>query len=103
MNGRLATVDLSAGVATAVYQCGTDYAVATVTVVNRAHTPCVIKMAVGPNQTPDPQDYIEFSTEIPGKGHIERTGVSVQSGNYIVVESDSADVNCVIWGTEVGS
>jgi hypothetical protein len=103
MNGRLAVADLSAGTSTAVYQCPTDYAVATVTLVNRAYTPTQVRIAVGSNQTPNPEDYIEYDTEIPGKGHLERTGVSVQAGNYVVVESSAGDVNCVIWGTEVGT
>ena len=101
MNGRLATADLSAGVANPVYQCPQGYAVATVAIVNRAYTPCRVRLAVGASQTPNPEDYVEYDSEIPGKGHLERTGLSVQAGNYIVVESDSNNVNCVIWGTEV--
>lgn len=103
MNGRLATADLTGGVAQAAYQCPTDYAVATVTLVNRAYTSCRVRIAVSAAQTPNPEEYIEYDTEVPGKGHIERTGVAVQSGNYIVVESDSDSVNCVVWGSEVGS
>ena len=103
MDGRLATADLSAGISSAVYQCPVQYAVATVAIVNRNINSCKVRIAVGPNQSPDPEDYIEYETEIPGKGHLERTGVSVQAGNYIVVQSDSDAVNCVVWGSEVGA
>ena len=101
MNGRLATADLTASVSNSVYQCRQKYAVATVTLVNRAYTPCKIRIAVGTTQIPAPEDYIEYDTEIPGKGHIERTGVAVDGQSYITVESDSDNVNCVVWGSEV--
>lgn len=103
MNGRLAVSDLSAGVATPVYQAPSSYTVATVTVVNRAYTEARVRIAVSATQTPAPEEYVEYDTVIPGKGHLERTGVSVQQSNYIVVESDSDTVNCVVWGTEVGT
>ncbi len=103
MNGRLAVNDLTASALTSVYQAPSTYTVATVSVVNRAYTPCRVRIAVSAAQTPAPEEYIEYDTEIPGKGHIERTGVSVQQSNYIVVLSDSDNVNCVVWGTEVGT
>lgn len=103
MNGRLAVNDLTAQTLTAVYQAPSTYTVATVAIVNRNHTPAKIRVAVSATQTPAPEEYIEYDTELPGKGHIERTGVAVQLSNYVVVESDVANVNCVIWGTEVGT
>ena len=101
MNGRLAVNDLTGGSATAVYQAPVTYTVATVNVVNRNYTPVFVKVAVSPNQTPNITDWIEYDVEIPGKGHIERTGVSVSQSEYIVVESDSDNVNVVVWGAEV--
>jgi len=103
MNGRLGTADLVAGVSQDVYSCPAGYAVATVTVVNRAITECNIKIAVSSSVSPNPEDYIEWQTVIPGKGHIERTGVSLEAGKSIIVESDSDNVNCVVWGSEVGT
>ena len=101
MNGRLAVNDLTGGLTTSVYQAPFSYTVATVNIVNRNFTPVNVKVAVSSSQTPNITDWIEYDTEIPGKGHLERTGVSVSQSEYIVVESSDDNVNCVVWGSEV--
>lgn len=104
MNGRLAAEELVANVIQTVYQNRSDLGgVVTVTVLNRNATPVKVRVAVHDNQnSPQVTDYIEYDSEIPGKGHLERTGVAVSTTQYISVRVDDDNCNCVIWGNETG-
>lgn len=105
MEGRIAAEDLVAGVIQSIYQNRTESgAVVTVCFVNRNATPVKVRLASHPFQNaPDAFDYIEYDVEIPGKGHLERSGVGVASLGYLSVRTDTANVNCVVWGSEVGA
>jgi hypothetical protein len=47
-------------------------------------------------------EWIEFDAELLGKGVLERSGVVVGAGQYIVVRSTETNVSAQVWGVETG-
>jgi hypothetical protein len=105
MNGRLGAWELFKSIPQSVYACQTDeFATLTINVVNRNYIPAKIRIAVTDvAHTALNVDYIEYDVELAGKGHLERTGIIVPENKFLTVESDSDNVNCVLWGIEVGA
>jgi len=103
-NGKLGSWNLSAGINQAIYVCNKDQAtVLTLNIVNRNTIPADIRVAISTSATdPGPAEYIEYDVEILPKGVLERTGIIVGPQQYLVVKSDTAQVNAVCWGIEVG-
>jgi hypothetical protein len=103
-NGKLGSWNLLAGVNQAIYVCNQDQATAlTISVVNRSAQPAKIRVAISDSQVgPALSEYIEFDMELLPKGVLERNGLLVGPGQYVVVKSDVAPVNAVCWGIEVG-
>lgn len=104
-NGRLGTWNLSAGINQAIYVCNNDQAtVLTLNIVNRNTVPANIRVAISTSATdPGVAEYIEYDVELLPKTVFERTGLIIGPSNYLVVKSDTAQVNAVCWGVEVGA
>ena len=103
-NGRLGSWDLSAGINQAIYVCNNDQAtVLTLNIVNRNTVPADIRVAISTSGTdPSLAEYIEYDVTLLPKGVLERTGIVVGPQQYLIVKSDTARVNAVCWGIEVG-
>ena len=71
-----------------------------INVCNRNIDSIKIKLAISDNVTPASSDYIEFSTIIPANGVLERTGLVLDAGKRVVVESDTGNVSVVLYGYE---
>lgn len=99
--GRLGAEDLLADTDTTLYQCPTEtFAAISVNFCNRNNQPALITLAVSATETPDPSDYVEYETELPARGTLERTGVVLAADQYLVIRSNSANVNAVAYGIE---
>jgi len=99
--GRLGTANLSAATNTTVYTVpSTTFTVATISICNRSNSAVTCRVAIASVATPTADEWIEYDTEILPKGVLERTGLVLDTGKYLVVWSNAANVNAVAFGIE---
>lgn len=103
--GILGTWNLVSGVNQAVYVNNySDIATVTVSVCNRNYTDGEVSIAVGTSATsPTNADWIEYEAVLSGKSVLERSGIVVTPGHYVVVKSNLSNTNAVVWGAEIGA
>lgn len=103
MSGRLAGLDLVAGVNTLLYTAPAD-TIATVNLsfCNRNSDVIGIRAALvdGGLVNLSDSDYFEYDSQVCGSSPLERTGIVVAPGQSIIVRSDTANVSAVLWGWE---
>lgn len=99
--GRLGTANLVAGTLTTLYTVPTDtFAVISVSFVNRGNTLLTVRLAAAATDTPTDDEFLEFDTELFGKGVLERTGIILGAGQKIVARASAAGVSAVAFGIE---
>lgn len=102
--GRLGAQDLAAATNTTLYTCPSDtFAVVSVSLCNRANQATNIRMAIASSATPGAAEWIEYDTELLGKGVLERTGIVMDAGKVLVVYSNQANVSAVAFGLETST
>jgi hypothetical protein len=102
--GRLGVALVPATTLTTVYTVPSNiYSVVNVSITNRNATAISIRLAMASNATPNIQEYIEYNTSIVANGVFERTGLVLNAGLNIVVYSDTANVNCTVYGIETST
>jgi hypothetical protein len=99
--GRLGASDLAQATNTSVYTVPSDtFSVVTLSICNRNNQACSIRVAISAAATPTAAEWIEFDTEVLGKGVLERTGIVMDAGRLLVVYSSAANVSAVAFGIE---
>lgn len=99
--GRLGANDLAAATNTTVYTVPSDtFSVVTLSICNRGNQAIAVRVAVSAAATPTAAEWIEYDTEVLGKGVLERTGIVMDAGRLLVVYSSAANVSAVAFGIE---
>jgi hypothetical protein len=80
------------------------YSVFSVNLVNTSTSSVTIQLALSTTTTPSTSEWIEFTTVIPAKGVLERTGLVLQAGqNVVALASVGATVNATVYGIETST
>ena len=102
--GRLGASALTSGADTTVYQCpSSTFTVLTVNVCNRGAADANIRIAVSSSGTPTTAEYIEYDVSLSGNGVLERTGLVLDAGKYLVVRASTNDISVVAYGIETST
>ena len=104
--GRLGTADLTATTNTTVYTCpATTFAVASVSICNRNATTVTVRLGLSATATPGLDEWIEFDSSLVANGVLERTGIVVDAGKLIVVQTTTATpaLSVVAYGIETST
>lgn len=99
--GILGSSNLSTATYTTVYTVPADtYAVLSINMVNRGNQAVSIRVAIASADTPTNPEFIEYETELLGKGVLERTGIVVDAGKKVVAWTSGANISAVVMGIE---
>jgi len=102
--GRLGAVDLVAATNTSVYTVpATTFSVVTLSICNRGSTAATLRVSVSTSATPANNEFIEFDTSLAPKGVLERTGIVLDAGKFLVVNSNVSSVTAVAYGIETST
>ena len=103
-NGVLGSWALVGGAAQSVYCCDkTNGAVVTVNICNRGNVSVYARIAITATMnTVLNSEWIEYDVEIKPKCVLERTGVILNSLQYLTVQVSNDNANVVCWGVSVG-
>ena len=100
-SGRLAAIDITAGVSTLIYSAPGGRAIkVTVSICNRGTKDALIRLALldGDLDTLADEDYIEYDTILRVGGIIERSGLTMAQYQSFIGYSDADNVSFQIWG-----
>lgn len=101
-SGRLGAVTLATA-NTTIYgpSAATSYAVVSVSICNSNGSSVTVRLAISTTATPGVNDYIEYGVTIPANATLERTGLVLSNGNYLVgYSSNASGVSAVAYGIE---
>lgn len=99
-SGILGKADLVFSTNTVVFTASAVVTVATVNICNRNATAANVHVAIDANTNPANSSYIEFNASVPAGGVLERTGLVLQSGQKIVVNSTANNMSVNVYGLE---
>ncbi len=105
--GRLGTANITTTSATTVYTVpASTFAVISVNVVNRSSSAAaLIRMAVASSATPGNDEWIEYDSSLVANGVLERTGIVVDAGKLIVIQTPTSTptLSVVVYGIETST
>lgn len=99
-SGRLGKADLAATTDTDLYTVPAGIvATANVSFCNRTSAPIRVRLAVRSGALAN-ADYLEFDTEVPANGVLERTGIALEAGEIITVRAAATGISVRAHGFE---
>ena len=105
--GRLGTANITTTSDTTVYTVpASTFSVVTVNVVNRSSSASAnIRIALSSLATPTAAEYIEYDAALVANGVLERTGIVMDAGKLIVVQTptSSPTLSVTVMGIETST
>lgn len=106
-NGILGSASLTLDTDTNLYNIDAAdaiFTVFTVNLVNRdSSTPALVRIAIADTATPGNDEFLEYDTELLPGAVLERTGLIMQSGKYLVVRANTSTVTAMAYGIETAT
>jgi hypothetical protein len=84
----------------------TTFSVVSVNIVNRSSSAAaLIRLAVSTSASPGLDEWIEFDSSLVANGVLERTGIVIDTGELIVVQTTTATpaLSVVVYGIETST
>lgn len=105
--GRLGTANITTTGNTSIYTVpSSTFAVVTLNIVNRSSSAAAsIRVAVASSASPGVEEYIEYDTSLVANGVLERTGIVMDAGKILVVQTPTATptLSVVAYGIETST
>jgi hypothetical protein len=105
--GRLGTANITTTNASTAYTVPTaTFSVVSVNIVNRSSSAAaLIRLAVSSSSTPNADEWIEFDSSLVANGVLERTGIVMDAGKLIVVQTTTSTptLSVVVYGIETST
>jgi len=105
--GRLGTANITSTSDTTVYTVpAATFSVVSVNIVNRSSSASAqIRIAVASSATPSAAEYIEYDSALVANGVLERTGIVMDTGKLIVVQTPTSTptLSVVVYGIETST
>jgi hypothetical protein len=105
--GRLGVANITTTAATTVYTVpSSTFSVVSVNIVNRSSSAAaLIRLAVSATSTPGADEWIEFDSSLVANGVLERTGIVLDAGKLIVVQTTTGTptLSVVAYGIETST
>ena len=95
---------MSSGTNTTIYQVPNDtFAIASVNICNRGTGDSLVRLAISAAETPVDAEWIEYDTTVVAGGVLERTGIVIEAGKYIVTYANTASISVMVYGIETAT
>jgi len=102
--GLLAAVALPANTVTNVWTCAENFESGfNVNICNRGQTNTTVRLALTLGEDPTDANWLEFDYVLPPSGVLERTGLTLSSGQKIYAFAASAAVSVSIYGVKTAN
>jgi hypothetical protein len=105
--GRLGTANVTTTSATTVYTVpAATFSVVSVNIVNRSSSAAaLIRLAISATATPTADEWIEFDSSLVANGVLERTGLVLDTGRFVVIQTTTATptLSVVVYGIETST
>jgi hypothetical protein len=105
--GRLGIANITSTADTTVYTVpAATFSVVSVNVVNRSSSASAqIRIAVASSATPTVAEYIEYDSALVANGVLERTGIVLDAGKLLVVQTPTSTptLSVVVYGIETST
>lgn len=105
--GRLGTANITTTANTTVYTVPlSTFAVVSVNIVNRSSSASAqIRVAIASASTPATDEWIEFDSSLVANGVLERTGLVMDAGKLLIVQTPTATptLSVVVYGIETST
>jgi hypothetical protein len=104
--GRLGTANITSTSNTTAYTVpSSTFSVVSINICNRSASAANIRIAIASSATPGADEYIEYDAQLQPNGILERTGIVMDAGKLVVVQTStsSPSLSVMVYGIETST